>query len=148
MPHWFTFCKFIFKLSITGIKHSFPMFDPKIYGNEVYVNLLKFFTFFSLKSKRFGGIAHVSGFKSEWHENFDGFHKTTCGFLSNPKAKITGFGDHQASQIRVRTKCFLIRCTRATNLRGLGTPAGMLGSPKGSPKFLFGRPTLRSGRLK
>ena len=98
-------------------------------------------------TKQFGGIAHVSGFESEWHENFDGFHKTTCGFLSNPKAKITGFGDHQASQIRVRTKYFLIRCTRATNLRGLGTPAGMLGSPKGSPKFLFGRPTLRSGRL-
>ena len=122
------------------------MFDPKIYGNEVYVNLLKFFTFLSLKSKQFGGIAHVSGFKSEWHENFD--HKTTCGFLSNPKAKITEFGDHQASKIRERTKYFLIRCTRVTNLRGLGTPAGMPGSPKGSPKFLFGRPTLRSGRLK
>ena len=124
------------------------MFDPKIYGNEVYVNLLKFFTFLSLKSKRFGGIAHLSGFKSEWHKNFDGFHKTTCGFLSNRKAKITEFGDHQASKIRVRTRYFLIRCTWATNLRGLGTPAGMLGSPKGSPKFLFGRPTLRSGRLK
>ena len=80
------------------------MFDPEIYGNEVYVNLLKFFTFFSLKSKQFGGIAHVSGFKSEWHENFDGFHKTTCGFLSNPKAKITEFGDQQASKIHVRTK--------------------------------------------
>ena len=79
------------------------MFDPKIL-NEVYVNLLQFFTFPSLKPKQFGGIAHVSGFKSEWHENFDGFHKTTCGFLSNPKAKITEFGDQQASKIHVRTK--------------------------------------------
>ena len=93
-------------------------------------------------TKQFGGIAHVSGFKSEWHENLDGFHKTTCGFLSNPKVKITEFGDQQASKILVRTKYFLIRCTWATNLRGLGTPAGMLG---GSPKFLFRRPTLRSG---
>ena len=66
----------------------------------------------------------------------------------NPKAKITEFGDQQASKIRVRTKYFLIRCTRASNLRDLGTPAGMLRSPKGSPKFLFGRPTLRSGQLK
>jgi len=144
MPHWFTFWKLIFKFSITGKKHSFPW--PKDL-NEVYVNLLKFFTFSSLRPKQFGGIAHVSGFKSEWHENFDGFHKTICGFLSNPKAKITEFGDQQASKIRVRKKYLLIRCTRATKLRGLGTRAGMLGSPKGSPKFLFGRPTLRSGRL-
>ena len=56
------------------------MFDPKIL-NEVYVNLLQFFTFPSLKPKQFGGIAHVSGFKSEWNEKFDWFHKTTCGFL-------------------------------------------------------------------
>ena len=94
------------------------------------------FYFPSLKPKQFGGIADVSGFKSQWHENSDGFHKTTCGFLSNPKAKITEFGE--ASKIRARTKYFLIRCTRATNLRGLGTTAGMLGSPQGSPKFLFG----------
>ena len=60
------------------------------------------FYFPSLKPKQFGGIAHVSGFISEWHENFDGFHKTTCGFLSNPKAKITEFGDRQASKIRVQ----------------------------------------------
>ena len=32
-------------------------------------------------------------------------------------------------------------------LGGLGTPAGMVGSPKSSLKFLFVRPTLRSGRL-
>ena len=115
--------------------------------NEVYVNLLKFFTFPSLKPKQFGGIAHVSGFKSEWNENFDGFHKTTCSFLWNRKGKITEFGDQQASKIGVRTKYVLIRCARATNLRGQGTPAGILGSLKGSPKFLFGRPTLRSGRL-
>ena len=43
------------------------------------------------------------------------------------KVKITEFGDQQASKILVRTKYFLIRCTRVTNLRGLGTPAGMLG---------------------
>ena len=143
MPHWFTFWKFIFKFSITGKKHSFPW--PKDL-NEVYVNLLKFFTF-PLRPKQFGGIGQVSGFKSEWHKNFDGFHKTTCGFLSNQKAKITEFGDQQASKICVRKKYLVIRCTRATNLRGLGTWAGMLGSPKGSPQILFGRPTLRSGRL-
>ena len=136
MPHWFTFWKFIFKVSITGKKHSFPW--PKDLYNEVYVNLLKFFTFSSLKPKQISGIAYVSGFKFEWHENFGGFYKTTCEILLNPKVKITRFGDQQASKIRVRTKYFLIRCTRATNLRGLGTPAGMLGSPKGSPKFYTG----------
>ena len=47
----------------------------------------------SLKPEQFGGIANVFGFKSEWHKNFDGFHKTTCGFLSHPKANITKFGD-------------------------------------------------------
>ena len=103
MPHWFTFWKLIFRFSITGKKHSFPW--PKDL-NEVYVNLLNFFTFPSLRPKQFGGIAHVSGFKSEWHENFDGFHKTTCGFLSNPKAKIADFGDQQASKIRVHKKKF------------------------------------------
>ena len=70
--------------------------------------------------------------------------KTLMGFIR----QHTGFcRTQQASKIRVRTKYFLIRCTRAGNLRGLGAPAGMLGSPKGSPKFSFGRPTLRSGRL-
>ena len=59
----------------------------------------------------------------------------TCEFLSNPKAKITEFGDQQASKFCVRKKYFFIRCTRATNLRGLGTRARMLGRPKGSPKF-------------
>ena len=78
-------------------------------------------------TKQFGSIAHVSGFRSEQHENFDGFHKTSCGFLSNPKVKITEFGDQQAGKILVRTKYFLIRCTRVTNLRGLCTLAGMLG---------------------
>ena len=57
----------------------------------------------------------VSRCKSEWHENFDGFHRTTCAFLLHPKAKITEFGDQQASKISVRTKYF-VRCTRATNL--------------------------------
>ena len=130
--------------------------------NEVYVNLLKFFTFPSLKPKQFGGIAHVSGFKSEWNENFDGFHKTTCSFLWNRKGKITEFGDQQASKIGVRTKYFFIRCTQAANLEarapqlewlgtqrapqnfylgnqlwGLGTLVKMLGSPKGSLKFFL-----------
>ena len=113
------------------------MFDPKIYGNEVYVNLLKFFTFFSLKSKQFGGIAHVSGFKSEWHENFDGFHKTTCGFLSNPKAKITGFGDHQASQIRVRTKMLPYQMYSGDQLERPGHPSWNAWEPEGLPQIFI-----------
>ena len=85
MPHWFTFWKFIFEFSITGKTHSFPW--PKDL-NEVYVNLLKFFTFPSLKPKQFGGIAHVSGFKSEWHENFDGFLRQYAGFCRTQKQKL------------------------------------------------------------
>ena len=113
------------------------MFDPEIYGNEVYVNLLKFFTFFSLKSKQFGGIAHVSGFKSEWHENFDGFHKTTCGFLLNPKAKITGFGDHQASQIRVRTKMLPYQMYSGDQLERPGDPSWNAWEPEGLPQIFI-----------
>ena len=145
----------LFSSFVLLVKTQFSYVWPKDL-NEVCINLLKSFTFPSLKPKQFGSIAYVSGFKSQWHENFDEFHKTTCEFLSNPKAKITEFGDQQASKIRVRTKYFLTRCTRATNLRGLGTPAGMraprnfhsggqlwglgtltkmLGSPKGSLKF-------------
>ena len=51
---------------------------------------------------------------------FDGFHNTTCGFLSHPKAKITKFGDKQASKIRVRTKYFFI-------------PSDVLGRPAWRP---------------
>ena len=102
----------------------------------------------------------VSGFQSELHENSDGFHRTTCGFLSHPKAEISDFSDQKASRISVRTKYFFFRCTWVTNLEpwasqveclgawrapqnfysgdqlwGLGTLAKMLWSPKGSLKF-------------
>ena len=88
MPHWFTFWKFILKFSITDKKHSFPLFDQKDL-NEVYVKFLKFFTFISWKPKQFlGGIAHVSGFKSEWNKNLDGFHKTTSGFCGTENLKL------------------------------------------------------------
>jgi len=95
-------------------------------------------TFPSLKPDQFGGIAHVPGFQSEWQENMR--------VLLHPKAKITKFGDKQASRIGVRTKYFFVRCTRTTNLEAWRTPAEMFGSPKGSLKFLFRQPTLRSGR--
>ena len=75
-----------------------------------------------------------------------GFIRQHAGFCQTQKLKLPSLVISRP----VRFMCaqnFLIRCTRATNLRGLGTPAGMLGSPKGSPKFLFGRPTLRSGCL-
>ena len=109
------------------------MFDPKIL-NEVYVNLLQFFTFPSLKPKQFGGIAHVSGFKCEWHENFDGFHKTTCGFLSNPKAKITEFGDQQASKIHVRTK---LPHYSGDQLERPGHPSWNAWEPEGLPEIFI-----------
>ena len=51
------------------------------------------------------------------YESFDGFHMIICRFLSHPKAKITKFGDQQASKISVRTKYFFVRCTQATNLK-------------------------------
>ena len=64
------------------------MFDSKIYGNEVYVNLLKFFTFLSLKSKQFGDIAHVSGFKSEGTKTLMGFIRQHAGFCQTQKLKL------------------------------------------------------------
>ena len=83
------------------------------------------------------------------------FHMTTCGFLLHPEAKITKFGDKQASRIGVHTKYFFVRCTRTTNLEawtpqlerahqnfykgdqlwGLSALAKLLGSHKGSLKF-------------
>ena len=59
----------------------------------------------------------ISCCKSEWHENLMGFigqHARFC--CTHAKAKITEFGDQQASKISVRTKYFFVRCTRATNL--------------------------------
>ena len=153
MPHWFTFRKFIFKFNITGKKAQFSY----VWSLRKHAEI---FAFLSSKPEQFGGIANVFGFKYEWHNNFDGFHKTTCGFLSHPKSKITKFGDRQASKIHVHTKYFFIRCTQATNLEawalqlewlealraprnfysgdplwGLGALVKMLGSPKGSLKF-------------
>ena len=47
------------------------------------------FTFPSLKPDEFGGIAHVSGFKSEWHENFYVSHDNmTVGFRRTQKLKL------------------------------------------------------------
>ena len=91
-----------------------------------------------------------------------GFIRQHAGFLSHPKAKITKFGDKQASKVRVRTKYFFIRSTQVANLEarepqlewlgtqrapqnfylgnqlwGLGTLVKMLGSPKGSLKFFL-----------
>ena len=85
-------------------------------------------------TKQFGGIAHVSGFESEWHENFDGFHKTTCGFLSNPKAKITEFGDQQASKIHVRTK---LPHYSGDQLERPGHPSWNAWEPEGLPKIFI-----------
>ena len=133
---------------ITGKKHSFPMFDPKIYGNEVYINLLKFFTFLSLKPKQFAALLKFLVLNLNGTKTLMGFIRQHAGFCRTQKLKLPGLEIIRRVRFACVQKCFLIRCTRATNLRGLGTPAGMLGSPKGSPKFLFGRPTLRSGRLK
>ena len=133
------------------LKHNLWLFKITIYKKKRYDRSDRFYccletgqfhvvlAFYVSKTKfacmHILNTFHVSGFKSEWHENFGGFHKTTCGFLSNPKAKITEFGDQQASKICVHTKYFLIRSTWATNLRGLGTPAGMLGSRRAPWNF-------------
>ena len=106
-------------------------------------------------TKQFGGIAHVSGFESEWHENFDGFHKTTCGFLSNPKVVISRtvrfmcVQNTSSSDVHGRptweTWAPQLECLGARRapqnfylgdqLWGLGALTKMLGSPKGSLKF-------------
>ena len=90
------FLKFIFNFSITGNKHSFPLFDPDIFMKITWVCWNLYFSLFQTWTILFGSIAHVSRFKSEWHENFNGFHRTTWGFLSHPKARITEFCDQQA----------------------------------------------------
>ena len=51
------------------------------------------FTFPSLKPDQFGGIAHVSGFKSEWHENFYvSYDNMTVGFCHTQKLKLPSLG--------------------------------------------------------
>ena len=128
--------------------------------SEALINLPKSLLFALYKNLNNSAALLFSRFKSEWHGNFDWLHRTTWGFLSHPKAKITEFGDQQGNKISVRTKYFFVRCTRATNVEpwapqveclgarrapqnfysgdqlwGLGTLAKMLGSPKGSLKF-------------
>ena len=63
------------------------MFHPNI--------LMKFkqtcwnFCFSLFKPEQFGGIANVFGFKSEWHENFDGIHiRQHVGFCRAQKLKL------------------------------------------------------------
>ena len=74
------------------------------------------------------------------HKNFDGFHKTTCGFLSHPKSKITKFGDRQTSKIHVRAKYFIIRCTWAINLEAWGLQLEWLGALRVPRNFYLGDP--------
>ena len=118
-PHWFTFWN-LFSTSVLLVKST-------VFLRLTQTSLWKLhesaeiFTSPSFKPEQFGSIAHVSRFKSEWHENFNGFHRTTWGFLSHPKARITEFCDQQA----VKWAC--IQNTSSSDV--------------------LGRPTLRSGFL-
>ena len=64
------------------------------------------------------------------------FHMTTCGFLPHPKAKITKFGDKQASRIGVCTKYVFVRCTWMTNLEA--PQLECLGAQRSSQNFYLG----------
>ena len=66
------------------------------------------------------------------------FHMTTCGFLSHPKAKITKFGDKQASRIGVHTKYLFVRCTRTTNLEAWAPQLECLGGQRAPQNFYLG----------
>ena len=129
------------------------MFDPNILMKTMQTCRNRYFSIF------------IKTWTIRWHCSFlvlnlNGFIGQHAVFLSHPKAKITKFGDRQASKNSVRTKYFFVRCTWATNLEpwapqleclgaqrvpqkfssgnqiwGLGALAKMLGSPKGSLKF-------------
>ena len=56
-------------------------------------------------TKQVGGIAHVSGFKSEWHENFDSTPVQVTGMIKwgqesnqNPKNSHADFPSHKNFQ--------------------------------------------------
>ena len=57
--------------------------------------------------------------------------------LSHPKAKITEFGDKQASKIRVHTKYFF-HCTRVTNLEAWVPLLECLGAQRAPRNFYSG----------
>ena len=78
---------------------------------------------------------HVSGFKSEWHENFYVSYYNMCVFVA---PKITKFGDKQASRIGVRTKYFFVRCTRTTNLEAWAPQLECLGARRSPQNFYLG----------
>ena len=67
-----------------------------------------------------------------------GFIRQHAGFLSHPKAKITKFGDKQASKVRVRTKYFFIRCTQAANLEAWAPQLEWLGTRRAPQNFYLG----------
>ena len=57
--------------------------------------------------------------------------------LSHPKAKITEFGDKQASKIRLHTKYFF-RCNRVTNLEAWALQLECLGAQRAPQNFYSG----------
>ena len=84
----------------------------------------------------------------EWHENFDGYHKTKYGFLSHPKAKLSEFGDQQTSKISVYIQNVLLDLLRkimylinqmcsGNQLGGVGIPAAMFWEPR-LPEIFIG----------
>ena len=100
---------------------------------------MKFLTFPSLQPKQFGGIAYVWMARKLWWVSWDNMRDS----VERKSKKLP------ILVIRRPVRFVCIQNTSSSDvLRGLGTQAGMLGSPKGSPKFLFGRPTVRSGRPK
>ena len=145
---------------ITGKKHSFPMFDPKIYGNEVYINLLKFFTFLSLKPKQFAALLKFLVLNLNGTKTLMGFIRQHAGFCRTEKLKLPSLvitrpvrfvcvQDTSSSDVLGRPtweawapqlECLGARRAprnfySGDQLWGLGDLNKMLGSPKGSLKF-------------
>ena len=81
-------------------------------------------------------------------ETLIGFIGQHGGFCRTQKLKLLSLVTNRPVKLVCVQNTSSIRQMYSGDQRGaLGTPGGMFGSSKGNPKFLIGRPTLRSGRL-
>ena len=159
MRLWFTFWKLIFKSSITGKKHSFPMFDPTIlmkFAWTCWIFLL--FPLWNLSNS--AALLTFLVLNLNGTKTLMGFIRQQAGFCRTQKLKLPSL----VISRRVRFACVentsssdvlgrptweawapQLECLGARSapwnfysgdqLWGLGTLTKMLGSPKGSLKF-------------
>ena len=132
---------FIFKFSITGKKYSFPIFDPNIWMKFTWTNWNFYFSLFKTWTICQAALLMFLVLNLNGMKTLMGFISQHVGVCGTQKLKLPSLMISRP----VRWVC--VQMYSGDQLGGLGTPAGMFGSPKGFPICVLGWPSLRSGHL-